>query len=67
MKRSARFKRIPSTREAAVENNPGFMKRLVVGLATTVAVSGGLGLASLGLAGTAQAFDRPHRWCPGKV
>jgi hypothetical protein len=49
------------------------MKRLVVGLATTVLVSGGLGLgAGLG-AGTAQACDGawgpcgygPNRWCPG--
>jgi hypothetical protein len=66
MIRSARFKRIPITRGAAVGNNPRFMKRRVVGLATTVVVSGGLGLAAVGLAATAQAFDGPHQWCPGQ-
>jgi hypothetical protein len=40
------------------------MKRLIVGLATSVLVSGGLGLAGLG-AGTAQAYTGPFRWCPG--
>ena len=36
------------------------MKRVIVGLATTVLVSGGLGLAGLGLgAGTAQAVCSP--------
>jgi hypothetical protein len=38
------------------------MKRLIVRLATTVLVSGGLGLAGLALAGTAQAIPG---WCPG--
>jgi hypothetical protein len=44
------------------------MKLGIVGLATTVLVSGGLGLAGLGLAaGTAQAEPGgPHRWCPGQ-
>jgi hypothetical protein len=42
------------------------MKRLSVRLATTALVSGGLGLAGLGFAGTAQAFDGPHQWCPGQ-
>lgn len=37
------------------------MNRAITGLATAVVVSGGLGLASLGLAGTAQA----DTWCPG--
>jgi hypothetical protein len=42
------------------------MRRLIVGLATTVLVSGGLGLAGLGLgAGTAQANIGPYHWCPG--
>ena len=41
------------------------MKRLIVGLATSVLVSGGLGLAGLG-AGTAQALTGPFRWCPGQ-
>jgi hypothetical protein len=43
------------------------MKRLIVGLATTALVSGGLGLAPLGPAsGTAHAGTGvPHHWCPG--
>lgn len=42
------------------------MRRLIVGLATTVLVSGGLGLAGLGLgAGIAQANLGPFHWCPG--
>jgi hypothetical protein len=43
------------------------MKRPIAGLATTVLVSGGLGLAALGLgAGVAQADPLPpHTWCPG--
>jgi hypothetical protein len=41
------------------------MKQLFVGLATTALVSGGLGLAGLGLtAGTAHA-DAVYTWCPG--
>jgi hypothetical protein len=66
------FKRLPSARGAAMGNNPSFMKRLIAGLATTAAVSGGLGLAGLGLAGTAQADPAadwgygPHQWCPGQ-
>jgi len=76
MNRMSGFKRIPSTRGAAVENYPGFMKRLIVGSATTVLVSGGVGLAGLGLgAGTAHAapdlapqYRGPvpeNHWCPG--
>ena len=35
-------------------------------LATTVLVSGGLGLAGLGLgAGIAHANEGPYQWCPG--
>ena len=44
------------------------MKRPIAGLATpTVLVSGGVGLAALGLgAGNAQADPLPpHTWCPG--
>lgn len=55
------------------------MNRVIVGLATTAVLSGGLGLAGLGLgAPTAQADDDcspaamvngicygPNRWCPG--
>jgi len=40
------------------------MRRLIVGLATTLLVSGGLGWAGLGLAaGTAHAGA--FHWCPG--
>jgi hypothetical protein len=49
MDRSSRCERIPGTPGAVVEGSPGFMKRLIVGLATTVALSGGLGVAGLGL------------------
>src|ERR1700756_1740697 len=44
------------------------MKRLIAGVATTVLVSGGLGLAGLGLgAGTAKAYTYgPFQWCPGQ-
>jgi len=44
------------------------MKRGIVGLATTLLVSGGMGLASLSLgAGTAQAYNYgPFQWCPGQ-
>jgi hypothetical protein len=74
------IRRIPRTRQPAAENNDGFMKRLIVGLATTVLVSGGVGLA----AGAAQAapgpaplhpgpfpaddgdWGPPHTWCPGQ-
>jgi hypothetical protein len=43
------------------------MKRGIAGLATTLLVSGGLGLAGLGLAaGTAQAVGGPYHWCPGQ-
>jgi hypothetical protein len=79
MSRTSGFRRIPSTHGAAVENNPRVMKRLFIGLATTVLVSGGLSLAALGLgAGTAQAVCSPgaavvngmcygpNHWCPGQ-
>ena len=51
-----------------MEDNARFMKRLIVGLATTVRVSGGLGLADLELAaGTAHAYTYgPFQWCPGQ-
>jgi hypothetical protein len=48
------------------------MKRKIIGFATTMVVSGGLGLAGLGLASaTAQAepgFGPPplYHWCPGE-
>jgi hypothetical protein len=47
------------------------MKRRIIGFATTMLVSGGLGVAGLGLAsGTAQAepsfgFAPLYHWCPG--
>ena len=42
------------------------MKRRIPRLATTVLVSGGLGLAALGLgAGIANAGG-PYQWCPGQ-
>jgi hypothetical protein len=43
-------------------NASHFFKRAILGSTAAVSVFGGLGLASLGLAGTAQA--RPT-WCPG--
>jgi hypothetical protein len=44
------------------------MKRVILGLAATVLVSGGLGLAALGPgAGTADALPNgPYTWCPGQ-
>ena len=46
------------------------MKPIVVGFATSLLVSGSLGLAGLGLAaGTAQADPQssgPYQWCPGQ-
>lgn len=49
-------------------NNLQSMKRRIVGLATLVLVSGGWGLAGLGLgAGTAHAYTYgPFQWCPGQ-
>jgi len=41
------------------------MKRLIVGLATSALVSGGLGVAGLG-EGIAQALTGPFQWCPGQ-
>jgi hypothetical protein len=46
------------------------MKRRIVGFATTMLVSGGLGLAGLGLASGTQAepgfgFPPLYHWCPG--
>lgn len=43
------------------------MRRVMVGLATAVMVSAGLGPAGLGLgAGTAYALTGPFQWCPGQ-
>ena len=68
-------------REAAGGNNVRSMKIRIAGLATTVVLSGGLGIAALVLGvGTAQAepgfaplshdpldnYSVPHQWCPGQ-
>lgn len=80
MNRTSRFTRILNTREAAEEDNSGFMKRLIVGLATAVLLWGGVA-GPVG-PGTAQAKPGPvplnawpgcpndHpagpcHWCPG--
>jgi hypothetical protein len=69
--RTSPIGRMSIARRAFADHNAGFMKRLIVGLATTAVMSGGLGLAGLGLAGTAQADPDPygygpHQWCPGQ-
>jgi hypothetical protein len=61
MNLTSRFTLIPVTREAAEENNPRFMKRLIVGLAMAVLVSGGVGLAA-----PAQAGPSYWQYCPGQ-
>jgi hypothetical protein len=69
MNRTSRFTSLPCTRGPAEGNNARFMRKLIVGLATTVLLWGGVAVAGLGLtAGTAQADDwyGPHRWCPGQ-
>ena len=66
MNRMWRFASLPSSRGTNLRS----MKRGIVALATTVLVSGGLGLAALGVAaGTAQAqpgFAPLATWCPGQ-
>ena len=60
--RAARPGRRPPRRQH--DDQHSHMKALVVGFATSLLVSGGLGLAGLGLAaGTAQAGA--FHWCPG--
>jgi hypothetical protein len=72
MERAVKISSLPSTHEAAKENSPRLMKRLTVGLATTVLVSGVLGLAGLGLAAGAAHANPPGCsqysacWCPGQ-
>jgi hypothetical protein len=76
MNRISRFTSIPSSHPNTVRS----MKPAIAGLVTTLLVSGGLGLAGLGLAaGTAQAepglapqfhspvpaVKGPYQWCPG--
>jgi hypothetical protein len=64
-----RILRVTSIRRARVDaagKSVRTMRRGIARLATTVLVSGGLGLAGLSLgAGTAQA-DGPFQWCPGQ-
>jgi hypothetical protein len=62
MNRGSRFTSLPCSRANTVRS----MKRGIAGLATTLLVSGGMGLAALGLgAGTANAGG-PYQWCPGQ-
>ena len=64
MNRTSRLTSLPSSRG----NNLRSMKQGIAGLATTLLLFGGLGLAVLGLgAGTAQAAppSGPYTWCPG--
>jgi hypothetical protein len=66
MNRTSRLTSLPSSRG----NNLRSMKQGIAGLATTLLLFGGLGLAVLGLgAGTAQAAppSSPYTWCPGDV
>ncbi len=64
MNRVSRSTSFPWTPVPAQGNNPRFMRRLIVGLAATVLVSGGLGWAGLGpAAGIARAGA--FHWCPG--
>ncbi len=73
MNRTPRFPRLPRTSRAAEEDNPRFMKAGMAGLATTLLVWGGLGLAGLGLAerfaqadpGGCPSGKSCMRWCPG--
>ena len=57
--------RIPSMYQAVLEDSHRLMKRIIVGLAATVLISGGLAVVDFGLVGTAQAFPTAHVWCPG--
>jgi hypothetical protein len=59
-----RSTRIPTGRAGGRGGKSRFVKRLIVGSATTLLMSGGLGWAGLELAaGTAQAGA--FHWCPG--
>jgi hypothetical protein len=55
MNRPSKMGHLPHAHDVARAENPRFMRRLIAGWAATVMVSGGFGLASLGLAGVAQA------------
>jgi len=68
MNRTPRFPHFPRTSPGQEENNSRFMKAAIVGIATTVLMWGGLGLA----APSAQAAPCPagkscQHWCPGDV
>jgi hypothetical protein len=64
MNRISRFTNRPCSRG----NTENSVKVGIAGLATTLLVSGGLGLAALGLgAGIAHAYTYgPFQWCPGQ-
>lgn len=68
MDRTLDFSRFPRTRRVARENNRKVMKAALAGLATTLMMFGGVGLA----APSAQAAPCPadkscQHWCPGDV
>lgn len=67
MNRMLRSTRVPRP-HANSANNRRPTKRGITGLAAAVLLSGGVGLAGLGLAaGTAHANPLgPYTWCPGK-
>jgi hypothetical protein len=62
MNRTTRFRLILSTHQAAEEDNPRFMKRLIVGLATTVLLSGSVA----GVVGMSVGTAHADEWCPGQ-
>jgi hypothetical protein len=63
MNRISRFASLPRSGRNTVRS----MKVGIAGLATTLLLSGGLGLAGLELgAGTAEAAVGPYQWCPGQ-
>lgn len=60
MKRISRVTSFPNPRKTANGNNSRVMRRLIFGLATSVLLSGGLGVAGLaGAVGTAAAWPGP--------
>lgn len=68
MNQARQFSRFRRTAAAKEGNNPRFMKAALVGLATTLLVFGGAGLA----APSAEAAPCPagkscQHWCPGDV
>jgi len=64
MNRTSQFQRLPSSRA----NNLPSMKRLMVGIATTVLLSGSVaGVVGAGTAHADQGPYGPKHWCPGEV